>query len=175
MGAVDALGRGGLAVQARDIGGGHDLGGVAAHDRRILGKEPAGRLVAIACRADPDRVEHPGAPAPARDIRCRLHADDPIGGQGADVDDQGLGDRAEILRLLRRVDHRRRSADRQQRVGRDVHRHIIGHRLNERPPGAQSPEKARGFGGEGVAGEGFWAGDCGLLVFRGRPTPSGVV
>ena len=106
-----------------------------------------------------------GRPFFPGDPRRRLHADDPIGRQRADVDDQRVGDGAEVLGLLRRVDHRRRSADRQQRIGGDVHRDIIGHRLDERPLGAQRGQAARGFSGERDRG--------GILRAHGDRLPGG--
>jgi hypothetical protein len=130
-------------MQAGDAGGGHDLRCVAAHDRRLLEQQPAGRLIAIARRADADGIEHPRAAEPSGDLGRSLHADDPILRQRADVDDERAGDRAEVLRLLRRMDHCRRGADRQQSIGGDVHRHEIGHRLNERAAVAQNGEQTR--------------------------------
>ncbi len=128
----------------------------------FLSEQPAGRLVAIARRADADGIEHPGTPEPSGDLGRRLHADNPILRQRADIDDERVGDRAEVLGLLRSMDHRRRGADRQQRVGGDVHRHKIGHRLDERAPGAQNEEKARSLRGERVPVGGFGGSDRGL-------------
>ena len=92
----------------------------------------ADRVIAKREKPRRHRIKQPRLAMHAGGGRSLVHTDRGRGRQRADIDNERVGDGDELVRLLRRVNHRRRGAQREKRVGGDIHRDKIRDVLDKR-------------------------------------------
>ncbi len=119
---------------------------VAADRLRPVRQQVEGDAGPVVQRAHCDRVEDPGRAGVARGRGGGVHGASAVGGHGAEVDHQGVGDPREGARFLDRLDHGRRRADRQHGVRGAVGDHEVGDAVHQR---AALPQAVQGVGDGG--------------------------
>ena len=104
----------------------------AEHCDVDLAENPARGLGAVRRGAGPDRVEHDRDAARVRGAPGSEHRLDPVRRERADVQDERAGEPDHLLDLLRRVRHHGQRPERERRVRRLVHHHVVRDLVDER-------------------------------------------